>query len=68
MTRQDIQELAAILVAEHGHRALQLAKDRRDQHERERNSTAYRLWDGIVAEVGRRLGEPVAAEAESGDG
>jgi hypothetical protein len=63
MTPQDIQELAAILVAEHGRQALQIARDRRDQHDRERNATAYRLWEAITAEVARRLGEPVAAEA-----
>ena len=68
MTPQDVHELAAILVAEHGPKALQMARDRRDQHGRESNSTAYSLWDAICAEVARLLGEPVTAEAEAGEG
>ena len=61
MKRQDIAELAAILVTEHGFAALQIAEGRRDQHRRERNSAGYELWDAIAAEVARRLGEPVSA-------
>jgi hypothetical protein len=64
MTRQDIAELAAILVAEHGSAALQMAENRRDQHGRERNSPGYELWDAIVAEVARRLGQPAPATAD----
>jgi hypothetical protein len=67
MTRQDIAELAAILVAEHGYAALQIARDRRDQHGRERDSTAYRLWDSIMTEVARRLGETTPAGAGAGE-
>jgi hypothetical protein len=63
MTRQDIAELAAILVAEHGCAALQMAEDRRDQHGRERNSPGYELWDAIVAEVARRLDHTAPAAA-----
>lgn len=68
MTPHDVQELAAILVGEHGPGALQMATARRDQHGRERNSTAYRLWDAIAAEVARRLAEPVAGEAAADAG
>jgi len=62
MKHEDISELAAILVAEHGCAALQIAEGRRDQHRRERNSAAYELWDAITAEVARRLGEPTSVE------
>jgi hypothetical protein len=65
MKRQDIAELAVILVAEHGHAALQIAESRRDQHRREKNSAAYELWDLIAAEVAFCLGETASAEAGS---
>ena len=67
MTRQDIAELAAILVSEHGCAAFEIAKGRRDQHRRERNSAGYELWDAITAEVARRLGETVSATAANDD-
>jgi len=67
MTREDIAELAAILVAEHGHTALQIARGRRDQHGRERNSTAYELWDALAAEVERRLEETMPAANAAGE-
>jgi hypothetical protein len=55
MTERDIEELAAILVHEHGRLALQVAESRRDQHRHERYSDAYRLWDEIADAVARLL-------------
>ena len=67
MTRHEIAELAAILVAEHGHTALQIAESRRDQHRRAKNAAAYDLWDAIAVEVARRLPDGAPAEAGSGE-
>jgi len=55
MTELEIDELAAILIAEHGPAALQAAQWRRDQHARERCSDSYRLWHAIGDAVERRL-------------
>lgn len=63
MKREDIAELAAILAAEHGQAALQIAESRRDQHRREKNSAAYELWDAITNELASRMGEPASAAA-----
>lgn len=60
MTEQEIVELAAILVHEHGHTAIHVAEDRRAQHER--GSDAHRLWTQIAAEVARQLGVDYRAE------
>ena len=55
MSEREIIELAAILVNEHGHAALDVAERRRDQHARNRNSAAYRLWSKIAAATARML-------------
>jgi len=62
MTDQDITELAAILVNEHGHSALRIARARRDQHRHEPHSTAYQLWDEIQRAVEDLLLETASAE------
>lgn len=55
MSEREIIELAAILVNEHGHAALDVAERRRDQHARDRRSAAYRLWSQIAAATARML-------------
>lgn len=55
MTEQEIVELAAILVNEHGHAALAVAERRRDQHAHEPHSDAYRLWSRIAVATARLL-------------
>ena len=55
MSEREIIELAAILVDEHGHAALDVAERRREQHARNRRSTAYRLWSRIAAATARML-------------
>ena len=55
MSEREIIELAAILVNEHGHTALDVAERRRDQHARNRHSAAYRLWSRIAAATARML-------------
>jgi hypothetical protein len=54
MSEQEITELAAILVNEHGFAALDVAERRRRQHARNPRSDAYRLWTRI-AEATLRL-------------
>ena len=54
MSEQDILELAAILIDEHGPAALAIAEHRRDQHKHERDSDAFRLW-GRITEATRHL-------------
>jgi hypothetical protein len=56
MTAQEIEELAAILVNEHGHAALNVAERRRGQHADKPRTDAFRLWTRIAAAVARRLG------------
>ncbi len=55
MTEQEIIELAAILVDEHGREALDIAERRRAQYAYEPNSDAYRLWTRIAGAVSRLL-------------
>ena len=55
MSEREIIELAAILVNEHGHSALDVAERRRDQHARNRQSASYRLWTKIAAATARLL-------------
>jgi hypothetical protein len=55
MSEREIIELAAILVNEHGHAALDVAERRREQHARNRSSAAYRLWSKIAAATARML-------------
>jgi len=55
MTEQEVSELAAFLVDEHGNAALEIAQGRRDQYARERQSDAYRLWARITAATARLL-------------
>ncbi|MBV8492884.1 MAG: hypothetical protein JO162_05345 [Alphaproteobacteria bacterium] len=54
MTDQEVNELAAILVHEHGNAALDVAEDRRSIHEP--GSDAYQVWTRIAAAVNRLLG------------
>ena len=53
MTDQEIIELAAILVNEHGHAALDVAERRRSQHPT--RSDSYRLWTRIAEATARLL-------------
>jgi hypothetical protein len=61
MTDQEILELAAILVAEHGHTALRAAEIRLQEHEP--GSDGHRLWTRIAAEVTHLLDEPSSVES-----
>jgi len=56
MTRQEISELAAILVNEHGHAARDVAEQRRKQHAP--SSYAYRLWTEIADATAGLLRNP----------
>jgi len=49
MTDQEVNELAAILVHEHGNAAIEVAEDRRSLHES--GSDGFRLWTRIAAAV-----------------
>lgn len=53
MTDQEVDELAAILVHEHGTAALGVAEDRRSVHED--GSDGYRVWTRIARAVNRLL-------------
>ena len=55
MTQQEIIELAAILINEHGEAALEVAERRRDQFAHEPHSDAFRLWSQIANETARLL-------------
>ena len=61
MTDQEIEELAAILVQEHGDAALKVAENRRSLHAHD--SDGFRLWTQIAAAVGRLIGaaQPTSA-------
>ena len=58
MTEQDIAELAAILVNEHGHAAIDIAERHKAQYAHEPLSDAYRLWSQIAAATARLLRTP----------
>jgi hypothetical protein len=53
MTDQEVDELAAILVHEHGNAAREVAEERRSVHED--GSDAYHVWTRIAAAVARLL-------------
>ncbi|MBV9827986.1 MAG: hypothetical protein JO001_20325 [Alphaproteobacteria bacterium] len=55
MTDQDVIELAAILVNEHGHAALEIAKRRKAQHAHEPLGDGFLLWGRIVDATARLL-------------
>ena len=57
MTEQEVSELAAILVDEHGEAALIVAERRREQFAYKPKSPAFRLWSRIAVAVARRLPE-----------
>jgi hypothetical protein len=61
MTDQEVDELAAILVHEHGNAAVEVAEDRRSVHEY--GSDAYLVWSRIAASVNRllRAAQPMMA-------
>ena len=61
MTEREIEELAAILVNEHGDDALRVAARRRDELARQRGSDAFRLWTAIAAAVAVHLGAKASA-------
>ena len=61
MTEQEIVELAAILVNEHGHAAMRAADIRLREHPA--GSDGHRLWSRIGAEVARLLGQRNGAKA-----
>jgi len=54
MNEKQIIELAAILVNEYGHVAVQIAERRRDQHADRPHSDSYRVW-ARIAEAAARL-------------
>ena len=54
MTDKQISELAAILVNEYGHAAVQVAEKRRDQYADRPHSDSYRIW-ARIAEAATRL-------------
>jgi len=58
MTDQEVKELAAILVHEHGNAAVEVAEDRRSLHES--GSDGFRLWTRIAHAVARlqRIRQP----------
>jgi hypothetical protein len=53
MTDQEVDELAAILVHEHGNAALEVAEDRRSLHHS--GSAGFRVWTRIATAVLRLL-------------
>ncbi len=53
MTDQEVEELAAILVQEHGHAALNVAENRRTLHAP--GSDSLRLWTRIAEAVVRLI-------------
>jgi len=53
MTDREVDELAAILVHEHGNAAIAVAEDRRSLHQSE--SDGFRLWTRIAVAVTRLL-------------
>jgi hypothetical protein len=53
MTDQEVKELAAILVHEHGNAAVEVAEDRRSLHES--GSDGFRLWTRIAVAVTQLL-------------
>jgi hypothetical protein len=55
MTDKQVRELAAILVNEYGHAALQVAERRRDQHADKPHSDSYRVWARIAEATVRLL-------------
>ncbi len=55
MTEQEITELAAILVNEHGHTALEVAERRKAQYAQEPHSDGFLLWSRIAAATARLL-------------
>jgi hypothetical protein len=54
MTDQEVEELAAILVQEHGNAALNVAENRRSLHAQ--GSDSFCLWTRIAAAVGQLIG------------
>jgi hypothetical protein len=65
MTDQEVEELAAILVHEHGTAALGVAEDRRSVHEG--GSDGYQVWTRIAAAVNRllRAARPAMASSQN---
>ena len=55
MSDKQIIELAAILVNEYGHVAVQIAERRRDQHADKPHSDSYRVWARIAEATARLL-------------
>ena len=55
MSEKQIIELAAILVNEYGHSALQVAERRRDQYADKPHSDSYRVWSRIAEAAARLL-------------
>ncbi len=54
MTDQEVEELAAILVQEHGPAALNVAENRRSLHAP--GSDSFQLWTRIAEAVGHLIG------------
>ena len=64
MTDQEIEELAAILVQEHGDAALKVAENRRSLHAH--GSDSFELWTRIAEAVGRLIGASQPTSAVGG--
>jgi hypothetical protein len=63
MNKDQIEELAAILVNEHGRFALAHARERRSQYARAPRSDAFRVWKSIAAATARLLRAPARNRA-----
>jgi hypothetical protein len=55
MEEREVRELAAILVAEHGHRAVEVAAQRQAQYADRPRSEIFRLWNAIAAATAQLL-------------
>ena len=66
MNEKQIIELAAILVNEYGHVAVQIAERRRDQHADRPHSNSYRVW-ARIAEAAARLLQVSRRQRVAGD-
>ena len=64
MTDQEVEELAAILVQEHGNAALNVAENRRSLHAHA--SDSFELWTRIAEAVGRLIGASQPTSAVGG--
>jgi hypothetical protein len=55
MDEREVRELAAILIAEHGPRAIEVAARRREQYAHRPRSEVFRLWSSIGSAAAQLL-------------